>query len=67
MKNTIPAHLLLCSGLGMRICESCARNVDLQPEGTIYSQTIRPAADPPKCMDWRAVPARAADASHGRQ
>lgn len=48
--------LRVCHGLGMRICESCARNADNLPEGTIYGRTINPMADPPKCADWVAVP-----------
>lgn len=34
--------------------------------GVIVDRTIRPAADPPRCADWTAIPVRSIDASHGR-
>lgn len=49
------ADLQLCDGLGMRACATCARNVD-NNEGIVPDRTIRPAANPPRCMDWCAMP-----------
>lgn len=55
----------LCDGLDLRCCITCARNVDNNP-GEYPERTIKPAADPPRCADWKAIPMRAIDASHGR-
>lgn len=55
----------LCDGLDLRCCVTCARNVDNNP-GEYPERTIKPAADPPRCADWKAIPMRAIDASHGR-
>lgn len=58
-------HIELCDGLDLRCCVTCARNVDNNP-GECPERTIKPAADPPRCADWKAIPMRAIDASHGR-
>lgn len=58
-------HIGLCDGLDLRCCVTCARNVDNNP-GEYPERTIKPAADPPRCADWKAIPMRAIDASHGR-
>jgi hypothetical protein len=60
-----PRHLQLCDGLGMRSCDTCARNVDNNP-GIVPESTIKPAADPPRCTDWMAIHTAARDATHGR-
>lgn len=58
-------HIELCDGLDLRCCVTCARNVDNNP-GEYPERTIKPAADPPRRADWKAIPMRAIDASHGR-
>lgn len=58
-------HFALCQGLDLRCCASCARNVDNNP-GVVVEHTLKPAADPPRCADWKAIPARALDTTHGR-
>lgn len=54
-----------CEGMGMRCCDTCVRNLDNNP-GVHPERTIVPMADPPHCGDWKAIPMRAIDASHGR-
>ena len=54
-----------CFNAGLRICRDCRRNVDNNPV-EYPERTIKPAADPPRCADWKAIPMRAIDASHGR-
>ncbi len=47
---------LLCEGLGMRTCDSCARNVEHYPRAQ-PARLLEPAARPPsKCADWRSLP-----------
>ena len=58
-------HIELCDGLDLRCCVPCARTGHNSP-GEYPERTIKPAADPPRCADWKAIPMRAIDASHGR-
>lgn len=64
---TAPAEL--CAGLAMHLCESCHRNAERHPEAERapgQRWLRRPAADPPRCLDWKAIPHRAIDRTHGR-
>ena len=54
-------NLRMCEGLGMHACYTCARNVDNNPD-VIADRLIQPAADPPRCMDWQAMPVVPRDA-----
>jgi len=61
-------HFELCNGLDLRICETCKRNATHYAPAVVATQPARivPAADPPRCVDWSALPRRTADSSHGR-
>lgn len=49
----------LCEGLGLRACETCARNVDnYTAEQRTNRRLIHPAASPPKCADWMPIQSR---------
>lgn len=61
-------HFSLCPGADLCICDTCKRNVAHYAPAVVAAQPARivPAIDPPRCVDWSALPRRAADASHGR-
>lgn len=61
----IPTRYELCDGLDLRCCMTCARNLDNNP-GVHVQRTIKPAANPPRCADWKSMPVRALDSTHGR-
>lgn len=51
-----------CVNEGLRICETCKRNIDHYPELERIVPRInflKPAADPPRCADWAAMPSKA--------
>ena len=54
----------LCEGLGMPACYACAQNADNHPDIEEYT-LLRPAASPPKCMDWKAMPVTAPTSTDG--
>lgn len=60
--------LALCEGLGMHACDACFRNVDNHPESerAVGQKWLRPAADPPRCLDFVPIPHKATDNTHAR-
>lgn len=52
----------LCPGLDMQACFECWRSAARHPEAerAVNVRWIRPGADPPRCVDFLAVPVRTA-------
>lgn len=51
-------NLLLCEGEGIRLCASCARNVDNQPrpKGADTRQRLNPNTQRERCTEWYPLP-----------
>lgn len=51
-------HHSLCDGLGMPSCYGCKRFVEHYPDHVlaVNRSRLQPAADPPRCADWMALP-----------
>lgn len=51
-------RLDVCPGESLRLCASCARNVDNQPpvNGPDYRSWIKPNPRGEKCFDWYSLP-----------
>lgn len=52
-------RLAICMGESLRLCASCARNVDNQPaprNGVDTRQWIQPVTRGERCFDWYPLP-----------
>ena len=52
-------RLAICMGESLRLCASCARNVDNQPaprNGADTRQWIQPVTRGERCFDWYPQP-----------
>lgn len=48
-----------CNGQGLRICDSCARNVENTPiKGDMVPHMIPDVREGGRCMSWLAMPER---------
>ena len=60
----------ICDGLGMRICGSCRRNIDVNGADPDHPHRnhINPLANVERgtCGDWTAIPQAAINESHER-
>lgn len=51
-------NLTLCEGEGIRLCASCARNVDNQPKpkGIDVRARLNPNTRGERCTEWYSLP-----------
>jgi hypothetical protein len=51
-------RLALCEGEALRLCASCARNVELHPKpaGPDHRTRMHPNTRGERCLDWYPLP-----------